>query len=59
MAERTVYIKVRLDIYNPKVDKITDEDVDQVISETDYEFKAVGDFLIESEIYGRDDESCF
>lgn len=53
MATRTEYITVRLDISNPKVAEITDEDINDVISETDYRFNAVGDFQIETEICGR------
>lgn len=33
MATRTIYLTVRLDIDNPKVDEITDEEVDEIISE--------------------------
>lgn len=59
MATRTVYITVRLDIDNPDADEITDEDIDYIISETDYEFKDVGDFQIDTEICGRNDEGDF
>ncbi len=52
MAEKTVYIIVRLDLSNPKIDEITDEDVQDVIGETDYNFGNVGDFEIETEICG-------
>lgn len=59
MATRTVYITVRLDIDNPDADGITDEDIDYIISETDYEFKNVDDFQIGTEICGRNDEGDF
>lgn len=59
MATRTVYITVRLDIDNPDADEITDEDIDYIISETDYEFKDVDDFQIDTEICGRNDEGDF
>lgn len=59
MATRTVYVTVRLDIDNPNVDEITDEDIDYIICETDYEFKDVDDFQIDTEICGRNDEGDF
>lgn len=52
MAERTAYITVRLDLHNPNLSKITDEDINNVISEMDYQFNKVGDFSIETEICG-------
>ncbi len=52
MANRTIYITVRLDITNDKVETITDEDVQEVINETDYTFGNVSDFEIETEICG-------
>ena len=52
MANRTVYITVRLDIVNDKVETITDEDVQEVINKTDYTLGNVGDFEIETEICG-------
>lgn len=55
MANRTVYITVRLDITNDKVETITDEDVQEVINETDYTFGNVGDFEIETEICGQNE----
>ena len=48
MATRTIYLTVRLDIDNPKVDEI--------ISEVDYEFKNYGDYEIDTEICGKNDE---
>ena len=56
MATRTIYLTVRLDIDNPKVDEITDEEVDEIISEIDYEFKKYGDYETDTEICGRNDE---
>lgn len=56
MATKTVYITVRLDIENDKVEQITDEDVQELISETDYSFGSVGDFKIaDTEICGTND----
>lgn len=57
MATRTIYLTVRLDIDNPNIEDITEEDVDEIICEMDYEFKNYGDYAIESEICGRNDES--
>lgn len=50
MANRTVYLTVKLVIDNPNLDEITDSDVEQVINEVDYNFNNVEDFTIESEI---------
>lgn len=56
MATKTVYITVRLDIENDKVSEITDEGVQEVVSETDYSFGDVGDFKItDTEICGIND----
>lgn len=59
MATRTAYITVRLNIDNPNVKEITDEDINHIINETDYEFKDVDDFQIDTEICGRNDEGDF
>ena len=56
MATRTIYLTVRLDIDNPKADEITDEEVDEIISEVDNEFKNYGDYEIDTEICGQNDE---
>lgn len=55
MATRTAYITVRLDITNDKTDQITDEDVENIISETDYNFGNVGDFEIATKICGQNE----
>lgn len=55
MATKTVYITVRLNITNEKADTISDEDVENVINETDYTFGNVGDFEIETEICGQNE----
>lgn len=55
MVTKTAYITVRLDITNDKVETITDEDVQEVINETDYTFGNVGDFKIETEICGQNE----
>lgn len=56
MATRTVYITVRIEIDNPKLSEITDENVNDVVSETDYKFNAVGNFTLETEICGLNEE---
>lgn len=55
MATRTIHLTVRLDIDNPKVEEITDEDIEDIVSEIDYEFKKYEDYAIETEICGRND----
>lgn len=50
MANRTIYLRVKIVIDNPKLDEITDEDVEHVVSEVDYNFNNVENFTIESEI---------
>jgi hypothetical protein len=55
MANRTVYITVRLDITNDKVETITDDEVQEVINETDYAFGNVGNFELETEICGQNE----
>lgn len=52
MATKTTYITVRIDIDNPKINEITDEDVQDIIDEMDYHFEQVGDFELETEICG-------
>ena len=55
-ASRTVYLTVRVDLYNPNVNEITDDDVEEVISEIDYEFKNYQDYEVETEICGQNYE---
>ena len=59
MATRTIYLTVRLDLCNPDVNEITDQDVDEIVSEVDYEFRNYGNYEIETEICGRNDEGGF
>ncbi len=54
-ASRTVYLTVRVDLYNPNVNEITDDDVEEVISEIDYEFQNYQDYEIETEICGTNE----
>lgn len=51
MADRTIYVTVRLSISNPDVTEISDEEVDHIISEIDYEFKNVENYQISTEIW--------
>ncbi len=46
MATTTTYITVRLDRETPKRRKITDEEINYLISEMDYSFTAKGDIQI-------------
>ena len=56
MASRAIYIIVRLDIENDTVDNITDEDVQGLVSELEYEFKSDGYYkIIDTEICGIND----
>lgn len=50
MADRIVYITVRLNISNPSVTEISNEEVDRIISEVDYEFKNMENYEISTEI---------
>ena len=59
MATRTIYLTVRLDLSNPDVDEITDDDVEEIVSEVDYEFRNYGNYEIESEICRHNDEGGF
>lgn len=58
MATDAIYITVRLDIENPTADTISDEEVDDLISEMDYSFKESEGCtltIIDTEICGRND----
>lgn len=55
MASTTIYITVRLDIDNPNKDVITADDVQEIVSEIDYQFKNYEDYEVESEICGIND----
>ena len=56
MTSKTVYLTVRLVICNPTTEEITEEDIDEIVSEVDYEFKNYGDYEIDTEICGKNDE---
>jgi hypothetical protein len=53
MASKIIYLKVKLDIYDPDKDEITDEDINRIICEVDYKFKNMDNYKFESEIYER------
>lgn len=50
MGKKIVYVTVKMEINNPNKDFITEEDVEEVISNTDYSFGDVDDFHVETEI---------
>lgn len=50
MGKRIVYVTVKMKINNPNKDVITEEDVEEVISNTDYSFGDVDDFHVDTEI---------
>lgn len=56
MATKAIYITVRLDIENDKAAQITNDDVQEIVSEIEYSFGNVGDFKItDTEICGIND----
>lgn len=54
MSKKIVYVTVKMEIDNPNKDIITEEDVDEVFTNTDYSFGDVGDFHIDTEIVDYD-----
>lgn len=50
MDKRVVFVTVKMEINNPNKDVITDEDIEDVINNIDYNFRDVDDFHIETEI---------
>lgn len=50
MAKRIVLITVKMEIDNPNLETITDEDVENVVENVDYNFNDVGDFHIKTYI---------
>lgn len=49
MAERVIFVEVKMTINNDEVDEITDEMIDDIICDVDYNFN-VNDFQVETEI---------
>lgn len=46
MANRSIYITVRLDVENTNTNDITDDDAAYIVQETNYNFTSVDDFTI-------------
>ena len=57
MAEKTVYLTIRVDLENPNVKKITNDMVDDVIGEKEFWFNSYSilGYNIETEVCGRND----
>lgn len=55
MATTTVYITVRLDVENNKIENFTDELIQELVSTIDYQFNDCGDYTVTSEICGIND----
>lgn len=50
MATRKVYLKIKMEIYNPSVIEISNDDINRVVAETNYKFESVDGFELETEI---------
>ena len=50
MATKKIYLKVAVEITNDNVNEITDEMIDDIVCNVDYQFNNVGDFNIETQI---------
>lgn len=50
MAKRNVLVTIKMEIDNPNVEIITDENVDSVLENIDYNFNDVDDFQIKTYI---------
>lgn len=51
MASREVYIKIKVDIENENVKKITNEMIEEIFIDMDGRFN-VGDFEVETDFHG-------
>ncbi|RHH14425.1 hypothetical protein DW228_06385 [Bacteroides fragilis] len=51
MASKVIYLAMRVEINDPAKNKITDKDVDKIVSEVDYEFKDLDNFKLDTEIH--------
>lgn len=51
MASKIEYWVVRVEMTNPDKGEITDEDSKKIMSQVDYEFKDLGKYIIDTEIY--------
>ena len=54
-ASKTIYLTVRVDIFNPNVEEITDDEAQDVVSNLDYEFQNYKDYEMQAEICGIND----
>lgn len=54
-ASKTIYLTVRVDIFNPNVEEITDDEAQDVVSNLDYEFQNYKDYEMQTEICGIND----
>ena len=54
-ASKTIYLTVRVDIFNPNVEEITDDEAQDVVSNLDYEFQNYKDYEMQTEIRGIND----
>ena len=50
MATRVVFLEVKVTISNDNVDEITDEMIDDIVCNVDYQFNNVDDFELDTEI---------
>lgn len=51
MASKVIYLAVRMEINDPAKDEITDEDVNRIVCNLDYEFKDLDNFTFDTEIH--------
>lgn len=54
---KTAYVTVRYDIENRNGDDVSDEDINGILDSLYRDSKIVGDFIVNTEICGRHDES--
>lgn len=56
---KTAYATVRYDIENKNGDEVSEEDIDNILDQLHRDTKTVGDFIVNTEICGRNDEGGF
>ena len=54
-ASKTIYLSVRVDIFNTNLEEITDDEAQDVVSNLDYEFQNYKDYEMQTEIFGIND----
>ncbi len=54
---KTVYATVRYDIENRNGDDVSEEDIDNILDRLHHDTKTMGDFIVNTEICDRHDES--